>query len=588
MVEERVQRRLAAILAADVVGYSRLIEQDEAGTRARLRTLHAEVIDPRIAEDGGRIVKSMGDGILVEFPSAVAAVENALSIQNAVAEHEADQPEEKCIQFRIGINVGDVIIEGDDIHGEGVNLAARLEGLCTPGQVYASGTVYDQAEGKLRANFEDLGEQTVKNIARPVRTYRVHSGRQKTGKKQTLTTPGTPSTRDKPSIAVLPFANLGNDAARDYLADGLRLAIQASLVHMPGLFLIAPPAVQRYRDQEINVRHVARELGVRFVMEGAAQWVDDRVRVTVQLTDTNAGQVIWAERYDRPVSDTLATQDEITAEVVHALGIKLLGGTTARHTLSSVDAVHAFYRGLNHFYARTKDDNVAAIREFETVVSLQPDSPVGPAYLCMSHWNDASMGWSASRNQSLMHAVEWAEKAVKFKETNGMAHIVLACIHLLNGRYDEALSTCNKAVELRPNCPMANGNLANVLHYCGQSAEAVSSIEEAIRILPLGAPWFLTLLADACREIGHVDRSISVAKQVIEKFPRNIDARLILCSDYELSGMHAEADSVAGEIISTDPTFSVAKYLKNQPYRHKNKVTESRFVESLRKAGLPD
>ena len=375
MAEERVQRKLAAILAADVVGYSRLMEADEEGTRVRLRSLHAGLVDPRITADGGRIVKETGDGILVEFPSAVDAVRNALSIQEALADHNSELPEIQRFVFRIGVNLGDVIIEGEDIHGDGVNVAARLEGLCEPGQVYVSSSVHDQVVGKLDASFHDLGDQIVKNIARPIRVYWARPG--------TEIAPWAAASPDalplppKPSIAVLPFKNLSDDPSQDYLADGLRLAIQAVLVQVPGLFLIAPPGVGRYRDKEVAAQQVAREMGVRYVLEGAVQCSGERLRITVQLTDAVDKRIVWAERYDRDLSDTLATQDEITVAVVHALDFKLVSGEVMRPTrskLTNLDALNSYYRGLNHFYARSKDNNAAAKREFEDVFRLQPEA----------------------------------------------------------------------------------------------------------------------------------------------------------------------------------------------------------------------
>ncbi len=584
MAEERVQRKLTAILVADVVGYSRLMEADEAGTRSRLTSLHSELIDPRITSDGGRIVKTTGDGILAEFPSAVDAVRNAIAVQAEITDRNVELPESQRLVFRIGINLGDVIIEGDDIHGDGVNVAARLEALCEPGGVYISGSVYDQVTNKLAASFDDLGERTVKNISRPVRVYRAGSG-------LGIPTMGAAGTEPlpqptSPSIAVLPFTSLDDDPSQDYFADGLRLAIQASLVHVPGLFYVAPPAVNRYRDQDVTAQQVAREVGVRYVLEGAAQRSGERVRITVQLTDTAVRQVVWAERYDRDFSDTLAAQDEITTAVVTALGVKLVGGTRwLQSSIKNLDALHSFYRGLNHFYRRTKHDNIVAREEFEDVFRLQPESPVGPSYLCMTHWNDAFMGWSESKNRSLMQAVEWAEKTNKFADTNGMAHMVLAFVHLMNRRHDEALATCYEAMELRPNCPIARSNLANVLHYCGHSAEAVAKVKESMRIMLFYPPWFLTLLAASYREIGEIDQSISTAKQELELSPTDIDARMVLCSVYDAAGLQEEAKKTAQEVIQIDPTFSIARYLENQPY--KDEMTVNRLVESLRNAGLP-
>ena len=566
MAEQRVQRRLAAILVADVVGYSRLMEADEEGTRSRLNTLQSELIGPQIAADGGRIVKTTGDGMLAEFPSAVDAVRSALSIQTAIADRNADQPEIQRLVLRIGINVGNIISEHDDIHGDGVNVAARLEALCEPGAVYVSGGVYDLVVGKIDAAFDNLGEQTVKNLSRPVRIF---WARPKAGTANWVTDGSEAMPLPaKPSIAVLPFKNLSGDTDQDYLADGLRLAIQASFVHNPGLFLLAPIAVRQYRDQEVDAHLVAREMRVRYVLEGAAQRSGERIRIVVQLTDAIAGQVVWAERYDRDLTDTLAIQDEIALAVVTALDIKLVTGRlwqTHLSTLTSLDALNAYFRGLSDFYARNKNDNVAAKREFEALFGLEPASPIAPAYLAMCHWNDASLGWTETKNQSLMQAVEWAEKAVGYEDTNGFAHIVLACIHLLNRRHDEALAACYRAVDLRPTCPLSNMHLANILHYCGHSAEAVPKAKAAMRIMNIYPSWFLSLLAAAYRDIGDVDQSIVTARQGLALNSKDIESHLILCSDFVSAGLHDQAKGAARDIIEIDPTFSLADYAGTQP-----------------------
>ena len=530
-----------------------------------------------------------GDGLLTEFSSVVDAVRCAVAFQEGMAERNVDTTQDRRIEFRIGINLGDVIIEGEDIYGDGVNLAARLEALADPGGICVSASVYDQVRHKIDLSYEDLGRRTVKNITEPIHVYRVRLGRPEgvgTGMVAAVVTQPPP----KPTIACLPFRNLGDDVSQKYFADGLRLAIQASLVQMPALLLIAPPAVNRYRDQDVAVEQVAQDLDVRYVLEGAAQQAGTRIRITAQLTDTIEGHVVWADRYDREFAETLATQDEISAKIVTALGIKLVGGDGfwMARTLKKLDVIDFFYRGLTHFYAYSRIDNAAARRCFEDVERLQPDSPIGAAFVSATHWFDVSMGWSESRNRSLKQAVDWAEKAVKFEVTNGLAHIVLACIHLLNRRYDEALATCRTAVELRPSCPIANFNLANVLHYCGLSAEAFAFIIEAVRILPVSPPWFLVLLVGAYREIGDVEQSITTAKKVVEQAPNGLDARLSLCSSYGAAGYLSEAKKAAQSVIALDPEFSISGYVENQSFRYKEAAAERRLIESLRAAGLPE
>lgn len=582
MSRERAQRRLAAILAADVVGYSRLMERDEEGTRERFNDLLGSVIEPQVVIASGRIFKTIGDGVLVEFPSAIEAARSALTIQAAVSHYNSHLAQEQHLVFRMGINVGDVIIEGEDVHGDGVNVAARLEGICEPGEVYVSGSVHDQVDGKVGATFKDLGEHRFKNLSRPVGVFHlIPQGKSNHQSERNLVNQGA---LDRPSVACLPFRNLGETNSQEFPADAIRLAIQASLVLIPGLFVIAPPVMNKYRDQDISPVQVGEELNVRYILEGACQQLDKRIRISVQLMDTSAGRIVWANQYDRDVADTLKTQDEITAQIIATLDIKYLSGNL-RTTLTNLNALHAFYRGLSLFYGRTKEDSDAAKKEFESVYRLQPDAGVGPAFLCMLHLRDAQTGWAESKNNSLMEAVRWAERAVQFETNDGLGHLVLACIHLINHRYEEAVSTCRKALEVRPNCPMAHSNLANILHYCGESAEAITLMEEAIRIAPVHPSWFQVVLASAYREVGRLDSSISAAHKGTQIDAKDIGARLVLCSSLEGAGFLTEARDAARDIMELDPNFSLATFAETQPYKDERVL--HRILTHLREAGLP-
>jgi adenylate cyclase len=582
-----MERKLAAILAADVVGFSRLVGSNEARTLADLKGHRDNLVDPKVAECGGHIVKATGDGVLVEFPSVVAAVECAVAIQRGMLDRNRDVPRNEMIEFRIGVNLDEVVVDGADIFGDGVNIASRLEGIAEPGMICISRAVYSQVKGRVNLRFEDLGAQTLKNIAEPVHVYRiVPSGGGPEPGHIAWTGEDLPIPK-KPSIAILPFANLSGEPGHDYFADGLRLAIQAALIHASGLFLIAAATVNRYREADVTAEQAGREMGVRYVLQGAVQRSGQRVRVTLELTDVAARQIIWAERYDRRLDDAFTLQDEITAEVLKALDIKLASGQKwlLHSTIGSLEALDPFYRGLSHFYAGTRDGNAAARDMFEAVARLQPDSPIGPAYLCFTHWADAFRGWADSKEQSLNQATLWAERAIKAKGSNGLAHIVLASVHLLNRRHDEALATCYKAVELRPNCPTANSYLANILHYCGRPAEAIAKIQEAIRITPVFPPWYMTLLAAAYRDNGEIGKSISAAEHSLRLSPEDLNARLILCSDYGFAGQHQQARKVAQEIVAIEPKFSLAKYAESQHYKDGQALT--RLVDSLRAAGLP-
>jgi TolB-like protein len=563
--------------------------ENEVRTLAALKGRREKVIDPEIAEHRGRVVKTTGDGILVEFPSVVAAVEAAAAIQRGMADCNRNIPRDQRIEFRIGINLDEVVVDGDDILGDGVNIAARLEGIAEPGSIYLSGSAFAQLKNRVDLPFEDLGDQRLKNIAEPIRVVRIRP----TIAEMSATEPMSPGDElalpEKPSIAILPFANLSGDPEQEYLADGLRLDIQAALVHASGLFLIAPAAVNKYRNASFTAEQAGREMGVRYVLQGAVQRSDRRIRVTVELTDAVARQIVWSERYDRILEDSFVVQDEIAAEVLKALDVKLASGEKwlLHSSQWNLEALDLFYRGLSHFYAGTKGDNAAAREIFEILMRLQPESTIGPAYLCFTHWVDVFRGWASSRDQSLSEAVRFADQAVKLNAANnGLPYLVLAFVHLLNRRHDEALAKCYEAVRLRPNCPTANSYLANILHYCGRSAEAIAKIREAMRITPVYPTWYITLLAAAYRDSGDVHKSIAAALRGIRLSSSDRDARLVLCTDYILAGQREQAQRMAQEILTIDPAFSIAGYAESQPY--KDADTLRRLMDNLRQAGLPD
>lgn len=376
MAEERIQRRLAAIMAADVVGYSRLMGEDETGTLAALKQHRAALIDPTIAEHQGRIVKLMGDGVLVEFASVVDAVECAFNIQRSMMERNADTPDSKRIMFRIGVNLGDIIIEGDDIYGDGVNVAARLEGEADPGGICISGDTYRQVVGKIDIAFEDLGERTLKNIAAPVRAYRWHSGKS-AAQAETATPPPPPP--DKPSIAVLPFDNMSGDTEQEYFADGLVEDIITTLSKIPDLLVVARNSTFTYKGQAVDIKQVGREQGVRYVLEGSVRKVGQRIRVTTQLIDATTGNHVWAERYDRELVDIFDLQDELTREVAIAMQLKLTSGAQAEYWTRSTESVAAWeqlMKGTELFLRHTKADNRQALDHFERAMALDRKSVV--------------------------------------------------------------------------------------------------------------------------------------------------------------------------------------------------------------------
>ena len=393
MAEERVQRRLAAILVADVVGYSRMMGTDEAGTLARLNALRGDLLDPKVAEYGGRIVKTTGDGSLVEFPSAVDAVQHAIDVQQALARRNADLAEGERIEIRMGINLSDVIVEGDDIFGDGVNVAARLEALAAPGGIVISGKVHDEVQAKLDLAYEDLGPQRVKNIAEPVRTYAV--GDKREGSKSAAP---PPLDDDKPSIAVLAFDNMSGDPEQEYFSDGIAEDIITDVSKISGMFVVARNSSFAYKGQAVDLTRVARELGVKYILEGSVRKAADRVRITAQLIDGASGGHIWAERYDRILDDIFAIQDEITRAIVDALKVELdldekdrMGGTPT----ASIEAYDLALRARDLLYRGARENIVEATKLYAKSIELDPDFITAHAELAIASYNAYLNRWES-------------------------------------------------------------------------------------------------------------------------------------------------------------------------------------------------
>ena len=546
-----MERRLAAILAADVVGYSHLMGRDEAGTLARLEGLKAEILDPLIAQHHGRVVKLMGDGFLVEFASVVDALACALAWQDAVEVRASQVPEDRALRFRIGINLGDVMVKGDDLYGEGVNVAARLEGLAEPGSVLVSRTVFDHAKGKVPATFEDLGEQELKNIAEPVRVFRASVEYKATSAPAVAKT--APTSRrlpviavilvllvvaasaalwqrpwepreepasleavafplpDKPSIAVLPFNNMSDDASQDYFADGMTEDLITDLSKISGLFVIARNSTFSYKGQQVKVQRVAEELGVRYVLEGSVRRVGDRVRINAQLIDATTGGHVWAERYDGSLTDIFALQDSVTARIVVALAVELSPSEAlelkARGT-ASLDAYDAYLLGLRHLNAIDfwrPDETKKARNAFEKAVALDPKFGAARAGLAWTLWFQAEFAHeiNMSRPDQKKKAIEIADMSLDLSD-NPLAHRLLARQYLdlamIAGvgppsfsrvpRYDEAVTELRKAVALEPNNADSLAELANYLNFAGNPDEAATLIRDAKRLNPNFPIWY--------------------------------------------------------------------------------------------------
>jgi adenylate cyclase len=581
-----MERRLAAILAADVVGYARLIRADEEGTLRRLKTLLGETIEPAIAEHKGRIVKLMGDGVLAEFPSVVDAVRAAAQMQRALYESNLERPDVERIAFRMGINLGDVVIDGDDIQGDGVNLAARLEGLAEPGSVCISDAVHEQVRDRLDISFEDLGERQVKNIDRPVRIWNWAPGARRPARPvpKQVETPPLPA---RPSIVILPFRNLTGNPEQDYLGDGLRIDIQNALVKVSGVFIIAAGSANANSGKAAG--EAARNLGVRHVLEGSVRQAGKRLRIAATLTDTVSGEIVWAENFDRTMDDTFELMDEITGHILTAMNVELIAGEPAKvwhKTLRDLRSLETFYKGIHAFFKMDREALSEARRHFERVADLRADAAIGPTWVALTHWYDYQRGWSDSREESKRLARDWAERATAMEDCDGQAHTVLSHVHLLDRDFDAALAAGRGAVENRPNCTHANGFYANVLHYYGEQELAIHHIKLAMRYSPIHPTLFKDILAIANLAADDLGGAVAAANDAIAAAPNDLVAQLVLTS----AGVRADGPEstapVVEEIGRIDPAFSVARFAEGQPYR--NPEFLDRLTSDLRAAGLPD
>jgi adenylate cyclase len=497
---ERVERKLAAILAADVAGYSRLMGADETGTLARLKAHRRELIDPKIAEHRGRVVKTTGDGILIEFPSVVEALGCAVDVQRGMAECNAEVPEDKRITFRVGINLGDIIVEGDDIYGDGVNVAARLQELAQPGGICVSRTVRDQVRDKVPFSFEDLGERTVKNIARPLRVFRVSWDVPGASGGQAVAEPTRPalSLPDKPSIAVLPFQNLSDDPEQEYFADGITEDITTALARFRWFFVIARNSSYTYKGKVIEVKQVAGELGVRYVLEGSVRRSGKRIRITAQLIDAVAGTHIWAERYDRDLTDIFDVQDEITEQVAGAIEPELLKteGLVAISRTESLSAWDLVRQGMWHFHRVTRETHWRARELFRRAVKLDSKLPEGHIWLARVNAGLGLYGWTEDPESDLREGMRAALSAVQLDERNPYSHYALAIISVFSNELEQSIRAAEKAIELSPSFALGHLVLGMAQLFAGRPEAAIEPLEHGIRLSPFDPQnfvWFQVL-----------------------------------------------------------------------------------------------
>ena len=573
-------------MSADVVGYSRLMGTDEAGTLSRLNTLRRELIDPAIAAHSGRIVKLMGDGALVEFASAVDAVTCAVEIQRQLREREAGSSEANPIRFRMGINVGDIIIEGDDILGDSVNIAARIEGIAEPGGISISEDAWRQVQGKVAANFVDVGEQSLKNIARPVRVYRMDlAPKLAAASKAPSPTPVLP---DKPSIAVLAFNNMSGDPEQEYFSDGISEDIITDLSKLSELHVIARNSSFTYKGKPVDVMQVGRDLRVRYVLEGSVRKAGNRVRVTGQLIDTESGAHIWADRFDRDLNDIFAVQDELTQEIISALKVKLTPekkDRLARKNTIDQEAYDLFLRGRERAWLNTRSGNIEARNLLGRAVTINPDFAAAHAFIGFTHVNDYINGWAEIPERSLQIGLEIAERAVQMDETEPQGHYALAVALYFHRQLDRALAEARRSVALAPNFAQGHQTIARILTFSGDANGAINTLDAYMRLDPLYPDMLLYFLAEARFSLGQFDEAVMALKQRHQRNPNSATSYALLASCYGHLGRIAESRAAWAEVIRISPNFSLERQRRILPFNNPDDF--ERRVEGMRKAGIP-
>jgi adenylate cyclase len=634
MTTQEVKRKLTAILSADVKGYSRLMGEDEVGT---IQTLNAykEVMTNLIQQHHGRVVDAPGDNVLAEFASVVDAVQCAVEIQKELKTRNAELPENRRMEFRIGVNLGDVVEDGEQILGDGVNIAARLESLSEAGGICISGTAFDHVKNKLNLGYKYLGEQTVKNILEPVRVYQVlmepeaagkvigeKKAKQRQWQRVALSLgivlilviaavavwrfyfqPTSPPVEiaskekmafplpDKPSIAVLPFANMSGNPEQEYFCDGMTDQIITSLSMIPRLFVIARDSSFAYKGKAVKVKKVAEEMGVRYVLEGSIQKSGDRVRILVQLIDAIKGIHLWSERYDRALKDLFALQDEIAKQVMTALQVKLTEGQYASGiagSTSNLKALECFWRAEEHFFRWMKEDNAAARQWTQKAVELDPKFAGAWALMGWTHLWDVVFGWSVSPPQSLERALECAQKAVSLSDFSAKAYALMGRINLIHRKFDEAIENGERAVRINPNDPVMLVILGMIMHFNGKFDESIALVKNAMRLCPSYPAYYLDQLSMSYFLAGHYEEASTAGELLVARAHKGEFSPLLAHRDLAVAyiglGQDQKARAQAEEMLKINPNFSLANARKLYFYRDPSHL--ERQIDALRKAGL--
>jgi adenylate cyclase len=626
-----LERKLTAILCADVFGYSRLMGENEEATLCTLSS-YRKLIDSLIEQHRGRFVNSAGDSVLAEFASVVNAVQCAVEIQTTLKSENANLPPERRMEFRIGVNLGDVMVDGQQIYGDGVNVAARLESLADPGGICISRTVHEQIKNKLALNYEDLGEQAVKNIAEPVRVFRVMldggTTRTTTRAKERsqrkhwrggvfslaglaliaavivfvqhlslrppTTTASIPPAQgpaltlpDKPSIAVFSFTNMSGDREQEYFSDGITDDIIAALSRLPGLFVIDRNSTFTYKGKPVKAQQVSRELGVRYVLEGTVRKAGDQVRITAQLADATTGADLWAVRYDRPMRDIFSLQDEIVRRIVTTLNLQLdlmQRGFDVRQTTDNLEAFDDFLRGLEYLWNlnRTKESNAKACQMFEKAIALDPKYARAYAELGFSYNVDWIFQWTHDPH-TLDRAFQLEQQAIALDDSLPFAHMALGETYLFKKQYDQATAEAERAIALDPNSAAGYRGLAEIMDVSGKSAEAIGLAEKAMRLDPRNRDLYLFFEGWAYTQMGRHEEAIPILKRYNARYPNNWGAHAYLVVDYTELGREDEARAEAAEILRISPHFSLDTWMQISP---QNQAYLKRVIADLRKAGL--
>ena len=582
MTEERARRKLTAILSADVKGYSRLMGEDEVGT-VQLLKKYRKIMAQFIQQHRGRVVDSPGDNLLAEFASVVDATECAVKVQEKLNSLNSDLPKNKRMEFRIGINLGDVIEDDERIYGDGVNIAARVEGLARGGGICVSGSVFDQIEGKMPLNYEYLGEQTVKNIKNPVRVYRINVKSEKT-----FVFEREPELPDKPSIAVLPFENMSGDPTKEYFSDGLTEEIITGLSKIPSLFVIARNSTFTYKGKPVKVQQVSRELGVKYVLEGSVRSAGERVRITAQLIDGMTGQHLWAERYDRQMKDIFAIQDDIAMKIMVAMQVKLTAGEDAFSGAKGTDNLEAYFlflQAIAYFYEFSKDSNILSRKKLEQAIALEPDYATAHGLLAGTYIVALWLSWDKSPQQSMAKAVEHTQRCLALDDSNADALSIAAALYLVQRQWDKAIAAGERSVELSPNSANNHAMFAMTLKSVGRVNEAIAMIEKAIRLNPMTPEWYLHELGTYYRLQGRYEEAIAILKKNLDHNPDYLTSRINLTATYSMAGELDQARTEAKEVLRKIPDFSAEQFMKGFPYKDQKIIDD--FIDNLCKAGLP-